>query len=328
MLGRLLQYFLDSEDLDPDLNDRTMMYYRMLTTNPDKCKTIVTPVRDAVQTFTEDEQDEVKQRIFKQFNTLSLVFGLPQEAFTDDQYITAEREEMDENDDAGGLLGGSGGDGGDGGGMMNNGTSDQMQQQPQDQQHVDSGNGMDDLLGFGGDGGGGGSQAPPAPQSSGGSDDDLLGMFAGNGGGGGSDGGSGGSNFQLVANATLSQAEFQQAWMNPQATGCAYAFTVQLGPSPDLPSMEQLLRGHNIQTLASGVVNGNIKVYLFGQNTAGTTYMCELLADQTGNGRGTCKVSTIQDPAVSQFAQLIEIALTGGNGVATQSAADDIMSLF
>ena len=49
MLGRLMQFFLDSEDLDPDLNDRTMMYYRMLTTNPEKCQTIVTPVRDAVE---------------------------------------------------------------------------------------------------------------------------------------------------------------------------------------------------------------------------------------------------------------------------------------
>ena len=99
MLGRLMQFFLDSEDLDPDLNDRTMMYYRMLTTNPEKCQTIVTPVRDAVEAFTEEQEDEVKQRIFQQFNTLSTVFGLPQEAFTDDEYLTVQRDDLDGEDD-------------------------------------------------------------------------------------------------------------------------------------------------------------------------------------------------------------------------------------
>ena len=120
MLGRLLQYFLDSDDLDPDLNDRTMMYYRMLSTNPEKCKKVVTPVRDTVETFTEEREDDVKDRIFKQFNTLSVVFGLPQNAFIDDEYATVLRDDLDVDEDAGGMLGDDNGD-----------QSEPMQQQQQ-----------------------------------------------------------------------------------------------------------------------------------------------------------------------------------------------------
>ena len=127
------------------------------------------------------------------------------------------------------------------------------------------------------------------------------------------------------------QADFQAAWMNPQATSSAHVFQMQLGPSPDLPSMEQALRQSFVLTLASGNPNGNIKAFLFGRNVAtGTTYMCELLSDVGGNTKGTCKATNAQDPDVGQFATLIQTALSGGGGsaAAPSSAADDIMSLF
>ena len=141
-------------------------------------------------------------------------------------------------------------------------------------------------------------------------------------------------NKTFVASGKTRVTPFQCSFAITKATiiYCnAYNFRVALGPSPDLSSMEELLRGSNISTLASGVVNGNMKVYLFGANSNGVIYMCELLADVAGNGNGTCKVSTIQDPDVSEFAKLIENTLLGGNSGASApvtSAADDIMSLF
>jgi hypothetical protein len=176
---------------------------------------------------------------------------------------------------------------------------------------------------------GGNESVPSAPQSNnGGGNDDLFGMFGGDGGGG-NEGQQ--NNLQLVDGATLSQAEFQSAWMNPVATSNAVVFDLQLGPTPALPALEQSLRNNKIQTLASGVVNGNIKAYFFGQNTQSVTFLCELVSDSAGNSRGTCKTSNGQDSHTSEFVDLMKSALSNGgnsNSSSTSSAADDIMSLF
>ena len=95
--------------------------------------------------------------------------------------------------------------------------------------------------------------------------------------------------------------------------------------------LEQSLRDIKVQTLASGVVNGNIKAYFFGQNPQNVSYLCELLADSAGNARGTCKSSNGQDSKTPQFVELLKSKLIGNSGdnsSSSSSAADDIMSLF
>lgn len=315
MLGRLFSFLLDSEDLDPDLNDRAMFYYRLLKTDPQKCKGIITPVRDTVEKFTEDEFDEIKEDILRQFNTLAVVYGVPAYRFTDKEYLILEQDDEDD-------------DGDDMGGLVN--SDENATRTAVDADAADNG----EMLGFTGiqTGQAASNENATTEQasaiSSGGGDDllDLLGF----------DGGDGGNTtttpvpaLELVAGATVSQAAFQQSWMNPQATASQQVFTSQVGENVDLSALENELRAKNVMTLASGAPGGNIKAYLFGHSSAGVTYFCELIVSQAGNAQGTVKSSTAQaDESLAGFASIVEGCLATAQATVQSSAAEDIMSLF
>eukprot|EP00946_MAST-07B_sp_MAST-7B-sp1_P002137 g2137.t1 len=308
MLGRLMAFFLDSEDLDPDLNDRAMFYYRLLKNDPERCKTVVTPTRDPVDTFTEDKFDEIKEVIMRQFNTLAVLYGLPASKFTDEKYLILEQDEGD-NENEGDVEGMAGGDSSASG--------------------VPAAAGNDDMLGFGeGEGNVAGSAAQQVQEtaSAAGGDDllgDLLGFGNDNTGGGSS------SELQLVAGNTITQAAFQQSWMNPQATANQQVFTAQVSAGLDLPALEGRLRASNVMTLASGAPGGNIKAYLYGQTAAGAVYLCELIVSQAGNAQGTCKSATGQagDASLVAFANVVEGCLPVGASTSS-SGGNDLLGLF
>jgi AP-4 complex subunit beta-1 len=314
MLGRLMAFFLDSDDLDPDLNDRAMFYYRLLKNDPEKCKNVVTPVRDPVDMFTEDKFDEIKETIMRQFNSLAVVYGLPAKKFTDAKYLILEQEDRD------------GGDEDDMGGMMNGNN---------DGGEIPDAGGDNDLLGFGGDQGITTTTPAPAPAAApaaagGGGGGDLLGDLLGFGGGStGSEGGVGGaSSLQLIAGTPVTQAAFQQSWMNLLPPDNQRVFTAQVGANLDLSALEGRLRAANVMTLASGAPGGNIKAYLYGQTAAGAVYFCELIVSQAGNAQGTCKSATRPgDTSLDAFAKEVETCLqapaAGGGG-----GGNDLLGLF
>ena len=313
MLGRLFAFLLDSEDLDPDLSDRTMFYYRLLKTDPQKCKRIIAPTRDPVDTFTEDEFDEIKEEILRQFNTLAVLYGVPAYRFTDNGYLTLDQGDEDEGGD-------------DMGGMANNDSNAAGAT-------IDaSAEGSGEMLGFSNNQNGQVATSEAAGQSnvvSSGGGDDLLGLL-GFDNGGGSNGAGTSPSFELIDTGNaLSQAEFQQSWMNPQATASQQVFTSQVGGNLELSALENRLRAKNVMTLASGAPGGNIKAYLYGHSAAGVIYFCELIVSQAGNAQGTVKSSTAQaDESLTSFASIVEGCLAAAPAAAQSSAVDDILGLF
>lgn len=58
-----------------DVHDRALLYYRLLKVGPEVAKKVIDPVKQPVSAFADTVASEVKDRIFDEFNTLSVVYG-------------------------------------------------------------------------------------------------------------------------------------------------------------------------------------------------------------------------------------------------------------
>lgn len=80
MLGRLLQKAIQ-ESAHPDVRDRALLYYRLLEHSPDAARDVICACKEVVQEFQEEMDAESRDRIFEEFNTLSIVYKQPAAKF-------------------------------------------------------------------------------------------------------------------------------------------------------------------------------------------------------------------------------------------------------
>lgn len=90
ILVRMYKYVL-KQSTDADLRQRVMFYYRLLNQDiklAEKiiCSTMTMHSQDYTQ-FFEDLQSEKRERLFLEFNTLSIVYGRPSEKFLKDKAL-------------------------------------------------------------------------------------------------------------------------------------------------------------------------------------------------------------------------------------------------
>jgi hypothetical protein len=57
-----------------DVHDRALFYYRLLQYNVSVAESVVNPPKQAVSVFADTQSSEVKDRIFDEFNSLSVVY--------------------------------------------------------------------------------------------------------------------------------------------------------------------------------------------------------------------------------------------------------------
>ena len=57
-----------------DVHDRAVFYYRLLQYNVSVAERVVNPPKQAVSVFADTQSSEVKDRIFDEFNSLSVVY--------------------------------------------------------------------------------------------------------------------------------------------------------------------------------------------------------------------------------------------------------------
>lgn len=69
---------------DADLRQRAVFYYRILKHDLNTARQIITGEGEAVELFFEDQNDDMKERLFLEFNTLSVVYQKPAEKFLKD----------------------------------------------------------------------------------------------------------------------------------------------------------------------------------------------------------------------------------------------------
>mmetsp|Transcript_32786 Transcript_32786/g.83214 ORF Transcript_32786/g.83214 Transcript_32786/m.83214 type:complete len:924 (-) Transcript_32786:319-3090(-) len=81
LLGTVLSHGV--VDTHQDVHDRALLYYRLLRTHVAEGERLINPPLLAVAAFAEELSQEVKDAIFQEFNSLSVVYQAPASTFVD-----------------------------------------------------------------------------------------------------------------------------------------------------------------------------------------------------------------------------------------------------
>ncbi len=73
--------------VDTDLKQRAVFYYRMLRHDPAVAEKIVNGSYGKIEEFYEDKNEEIRDRLFLEFNSLSVVYQRPSERFLKDNIL-------------------------------------------------------------------------------------------------------------------------------------------------------------------------------------------------------------------------------------------------
>ncbi|KAL0888115.1 hypothetical protein Bca101_012098 [Brassica carinata] len=73
-------------DFHQDVHDRALFYYRVLQYDVHVAERVVSPPKQAVSVFTDTQSSEIKDRIFDEFNSLSVIYQKPSYMFTDKEH--------------------------------------------------------------------------------------------------------------------------------------------------------------------------------------------------------------------------------------------------
>ncbi|KAK4787411.1 hypothetical protein SAY86_011244 [Trapa natans] len=73
-------------DFHQDVHDRALFYYRLLRYNISIAERVVNPPKQAVSVFADPQSSEIKDRIFDEFNSLSVLYQKPSYMFTDKEH--------------------------------------------------------------------------------------------------------------------------------------------------------------------------------------------------------------------------------------------------
>ncbi|GAB2233445.1 hypothetical protein Droror1_Dr00002668 [Drosera rotundifolia] len=298
-------------DFHQDVHDRALFYYRLLQHNVSVAERVVNPPKQAVSVFADTQSSEIKDRVFDEFNSLSVVYQKPSYMFTDkehrgpfefseevghlsiqapatDNVILAQRVEENDKDL---LLSTSQRE--DAGAVSNNGSA-------YDAPLYD---GSSSLLAV--------SSAPPSTSASQPSFDidDLLGL-----------------SLQpapaplppsppvlhLNAKAVLDPGTFQQKWRQlPISLSQDFCMT-PLGVA-SLTTPQTLLKhmqGHSIQCIASGGQAPNFKYFFFAQKVDDKSlYLVECIIN-TSSGKAQIKIKADDQSTAQAFSDLLQSALS------------------
>eukprot|EP01083_Nonionella_stella_P022282 61615_1 len=108
MLGRLLKAAIDDTS-SFDIRDRALLYYRLLEYDVHEAARVINCPKVVVNAFIEADDFAMKDRIFEEFNTLSVLYGKPSEKFIENRdFFESSGEESDsesdDNQESGSLL--------------------------------------------------------------------------------------------------------------------------------------------------------------------------------------------------------------------------------
>ncbi|MED6109287.1 hypothetical protein PIB30_032054 [Stylosanthes scabra] len=73
-------------DFHQDIRDRALFYYRLLQYKVSVAESVVNPPKQAVSVFADSQSSEIKDRIFDEFNSLSVIYQKPSYMFTDKEH--------------------------------------------------------------------------------------------------------------------------------------------------------------------------------------------------------------------------------------------------
>lgn len=299
MLGRLLKYAVMSDTgSSQDLHDRAMLYYRLLLADPKSAETLfkskifINPhTDDGDVAFSESKDEEKLSQLFAEFNSLSIMYGLPSVRFISSAcQLKLENKPLSDFDIVStqahsGLL---------------KSKSDNKNTVPPVTHTTSSGNtaapvvGSVSLLDWGDDDG----SDSKISSSSGGGAQHQQALAAPV------------HQLTLDDSSAVSPPQFQTMWTAlPEALN---GVVCNLGSAPAaLADLEVALRVHKIITIASGPFSTGFKLFLFGRETR-----------REGGSGGDDLLSMQMDDNTSSstYHYLAQLAVLPGQGMVEVSA--------
>jgi len=225
-----------------DVRDRAVFYYRLLKYDVAKAEKVVNCPKISVNSFIDPAEKELTDKIFNEFNTLSVIYKKPSELFINDEPIemSSDDEDADDSDadeDAEADTDQEVEDDDD------EGDGDEADEEVMDQQQAEvvNGGGMggfDDILGMGGDVG------MQQPQQS--AEEDMA------------------ASVNLIAQPQCTKKVFQKLWKGTKDR--VMTETRQLASEEESRnSFEALANGANFKTMASAPKGRKLKFYFYAQ---------------------------------------------------------------
>ncbi|XP_074276520.1 beta-adaptin-like protein A [Silene latifolia] len=299
-------------DFHQDVHDRALLYYRLLQHGISVAEEVVNPPKQAVSVFADIQSSEIKDRIFDEFNSLSVVYQKPSYMFTDkehrgpfefsdelgnlsigaesaDNVVPAQRVEANDKDL---LL--STEEREDSGVSTNNGSiysapvydaisgplvavdTQPMAQSPQTSM------GIDDLLGLSIVPAAVSAPSPPPPS------------------------------LKLNSKAVLDPGTFQQKWRQlPISTSQDIQLTPQGVAALTTPqSLLRHMQGNSIHCIASGGQSPNFKYFFFAQKAEDTsTFLVECIIN-TSCCKAQIKIKADDQSTTKAFSDMFQAALS------------------
>ncbi|KAF8084542.1 hypothetical protein N665_0714s0029 [Sinapis alba] len=302
-------------DFHQDVHDRALFYYRVLQHDVHVAERVVSPPQQAVSAFADTQSSEIKDRIFDEFNSLSVIYQKPSYMFTDKEHrgpfefsdelgstsITPEAStdivpaqqfeandkdlllSTDEKDDNKGLSNNNGS--AYTAPYENSNISSQMQElaisgPAASATTTQSSFDFDDLLGLG-------LSSAPAPTPS----PPLL---------------------KLNARASLDPRAFQQKWRQlPISLTQEYSVNPQGIAALTVPqSLIKHMQSHSIHCIASGGQSPNFKFFFFAQKEAEPSdYLTECIINSS-SAKAQIQVKADEQSTSQAFATVFETALS------------------
>ena len=293
MLGRLFKAAIEDTS-NVDVRDRALLYYRLLQHDVHEAARVVHGAKVIVDAFVDSDNVETKDRIFDEFNKLSVLYGMPADRFIN-LNLKSEEKSATEAD-------GQGGDASET--LVSSDSSASSASAPRSS--VDATADVVDLLDMAPANTATGasadfySAAAPAasasPQST--SQFDLFDLM-----GGAPASVAASASLTLVANATVDPPVFQSKWV---ALPVFSTPKLTIRNASLAPSIETLLAAASIKTMASGTVNGTTKLYSFAQDASSSKYFfLEIIINLA-----TCATSITLKAESSDAASAFERLLT------------------
>ncbi|ETV70018.1 hypothetical protein H257_14379 [Aphanomyces astaci] len=241
MLGRLLQAAMDESQRNIDVKDRALFYYRLLSQDVNTAAQIVRQFEpDIVDVFAEMVETDLQDKLFREFNTLAVVYTKPSETFVSAAHLITR---LNVESNAGG---------GD------NDEEEDEDEDEEDEPHVQP------PLPYGNHGG----PRPPAAAV------DLLGMLdfshptttapppAA---------------FQLTPNPSMDAATFQNLWGSLRVVS---QIQLKMPAIPAQGDIERAFGAHGILTMAAGDVGPQYKFFFYAQDSQRNYYLAETVVEK------------------------------------------------
>lgn len=317
MLGNLLDKAIN-ECQHPDVRDRGLLYYRLLQYSPEEARRIICTPKEIVETFQEEMDLDIKEKVFDEFNSLSTIYKQPASKFVVSKAIgsfvqhkmmppplTEEEVEAQANQVTDILGGGEPA-----------AAPYQAQAAVPAPAVAASANLLDssDLLGGDGDIFSAPSQAfaAPAPASPAAASgmDDLLGMDLMGGGFEAPSAAPSAPAFAIVPGAILAGPEFEARWgsLPAQPAQMRQVLPVQVTTA----ALEASLRGCGMSIMASGAMGQAMKVFFYARQAQVPTnvwFLVELVVSPGSAATFTLKAENASPESTSNFIDFVWKAL-------------------